>query len=86
MQWELLAGLCQIQVKLIGKQLSGFWGTCEALQRSVFTSNGELKVQGYVDADFAGEVDHQRSNTTYFFTIGTTTISWISRIQKIIAL
>jgi hypothetical protein len=24
MQWELLAGLCQIQVKLIGKQLSGF--------------------------------------------------------------
>ena len=24
MQWELLAGLCQIQVKLIGKRLNGF--------------------------------------------------------------
>ncbi|KAK2366240.1 putative mitochondrial protein [Trifolium repens] len=47
---------------------------------------GELKVQGYVDADFAGEVDHRRSTTGYIFTVGTTAISWMSRIQKIVAL
>ncbi|KAL5838301.1 hypothetical protein ACOSQ3_015470 [Xanthoceras sorbifolium] len=46
----------------------------------------ELKVQGYVDADFAGEVDHRRSTTGYVFTIGTTAVSWMSQIQKIVAL
>jgi hypothetical protein len=49
-------------------------------------SKGELKVQGYVDADFAGEVDHRRSTTGYIFTVGTSAVSWMSRIQKIVAL
>jgi len=46
----------------------------------------EMKVKGYVDADFAGEVNHRRSTTGYIFIVGTGTVSWMSRIQKIVAL
>ncbi|WJX14008.1 ABC-type xenobiotic transporter [Trifolium repens] len=38
------------------------------------------------DADFGGEVDRRRSTTGYIFTVGTGAVSWISRIQKIVAL
>lgn len=30
-------------------------------------SKGELKIQGYVDAKFVGEIDHQRSTTNYIY-------------------
>jgi len=42
--------------------------------------------KGYVDVDFEGEVDHQRSTTGYIFTVGTTSVSWMSQIQKILTL
>ncbi|KAH8931057.1 hypothetical protein BDL97_19G002300 [Sphagnum fallax] len=44
----------------------------------------ELKLEGYVDSNFAGEVDHRRSTTGYVFTFGSTTISWVSQLQKIL--
>lgn len=40
----------------------------------------------FVDADFACEVDHQRSVNGYIFIIGTKVVSWISQLQKIVAL
>ena len=43
-------------------------------------------VQGYVDADFRGEVDHRRSATGYIFTVGNTIASWMSRLQKTMTL
>jgi len=52
----------------------------------LYFGKGEIKVEGYVDADFAGEVDHRRSTTNYIFTVGTGAVSWMSRIQKIVAL
>ena len=33
-----------------------------------------------------GNKDNMRSTTWYFFTIGGTTISWISKLQKVVAL
>ncbi|CAJ2639359.1 unnamed protein product [Trifolium pratense] len=56
------------------------------IEKCLYFVKGELKVQGYVDADFAGDVDHRRSTTGYIFTVGTGAVSWISRIQKIVAL
>uniref|UniRef100_A0A803KNZ2 Reverse transcriptase Ty1/copia-type domain-containing protein n=1 Tax=Chenopodium quinoa TaxID=63459 RepID=A0A803KNZ2_CHEQI len=44
------------------------------------------KVQGYVDADFGGEVDRCKSTTGYIFTVGNTTVSWMLQLQKIVAL
>ena len=52
----------------------------------MYFGKGELKVQGYVDADFGGEVDHRISTIGYIFTVGNTTVSWMSQLQKIVAL
>ena len=38
----------------------------------------KLKMEGYIDSDFAGEVDHMRSSTGYVFTIWSIIISWVS--------
>ncbi len=46
----------------------------------------ELKLEGYVDSDFAGEVDHRRSTIGYVFTFGNTAISWVSQLQKIVTI
>ena len=34
-----------------------------------------LKLQGYVDADFAGDIDSRKSTTRFVFTLGGTAIS-----------
>ncbi len=39
-----------------------------------------------MDSDFAREVDHRRSTTRYVFTFGSTTISWVSQLQKIVTI
>ena len=46
----------------------------------------DIVLQGYVDADMAGDKDSRRSTTGYVFTVGETTISWISKLQKFVAL
>jgi hypothetical protein len=43
-------------------------------------------LQGYVDSDMAGDKDSRRSTTGYVFTIGGTTVSWISKLQKVVSL
>ncbi|KAG8486248.1 hypothetical protein CXB51_019547 [Gossypium anomalum] len=43
-------------------------------------------VIGYVDADFAGDLDRRRSLTGYVFTIGGFAISWKATLQTTVAL
>jgi hypothetical protein len=43
-------------------------------------------LQRYVDSDMAGDKDNMRSTTWCFFTVGGTTISWISKLQNVVAL
>lgn len=31
---------------------------------------------GYIDSDFAGDLDKRRSQTSYLFTLGGCTVSW----------
>nr|KYP31918.1 Retrovirus-related Pol polyprotein from transposon TNT 1-94 [Cajanus cajan]KYP43455.1 Retrovirus-related Pol polyprotein from transposon TNT 1-94 [Cajanus cajan] len=45
------------------------------IEKFLYFSKGELKVQGYIDSKFGGEVDHRRSTTGYIFTVSTTTIN-----------
>ena len=40
----------------------------------------ETVLQGYVDSDIAGEKDSRRSTIGYVFTIGGTSVSWISKV------
>ena len=46
----------------------------------------DLGLQGYVDADNGGDVDSRKSTTGYVYTLGGTAISWVSKLQKIVAL
>ena len=46
----------------------------------------EIVLHGYVNAYMAGDKDNRRSTTWYFFTVGGTTVSWISKLQKVVAL
>ncbi|GAA0153728.1 transmembrane signal receptor [Lithospermum erythrorhizon] len=56
------------------------------IDKCLYFGNDELKIQGYVNADFGGEVDHRKSTTGYIFTVGNTSVSWMSQLQKIVAL
>ena len=49
-------------------------------------TGASLKLQGYVDADFAGNIDSRKSTTGFVFTMGGTAISWVSNLQKIVSL
>jgi hypothetical protein len=42
-------------------------------------------LQGYVDSDMVGD-KYNRSTMGYVFIVGGTTISWISKLQKVVAL
>ena len=46
---------------------------------------GGLIPEGYVDADYAGELDTRRSTTGYVFTMAGGAISWSSRLQVTVA-
>ena len=43
-------------------------------------------LQEYVDVDIAGDKDSKRSTTRYVFTVGGTSVSWISKLQQVVAL
>uniref|UniRef100_A0A2N9GSE2 CCHC-type domain-containing protein n=1 Tax=Fagus sylvatica TaxID=28930 RepID=A0A2N9GSE2_FAGSY len=47
---------------------------------------GTNSVVGYVDADYAGEVDDRRSTTSYVFTLSGGPICWKSTLQSIVAM
>ncbi|KAJ9520612.1 hypothetical protein QJQ45_007481 [Haematococcus lacustris] len=53
-------------------------------QGLVFGGNDSL--QGYCDADYAGDKDTARSTTGYVFTLHGAAISWSSRLQPTVAM
>ena len=67
-------------VKWISRYLKGSLDTCLCF------TGASLKLQGYVDADFAGDIDSRKSTTGFVFTLGGTVISWVSNLQKIVTL
>jgi hypothetical protein len=46
----------------------------------------DLLVVGYVNADYAGNLDEKRSTTGYVFTLARGPICWKSMIQSMIAM
>ncbi|XP_073057380.1 secreted RxLR effector protein 161-like [Primulina eburnea] len=44
------------------------------------------KIEGFVDSDFAGDVDKRRAQTGYVFTVYGNTVSWKSTLQHIVTL
>ena len=67
-------------VKCILRYLSGTQSKCICYGKS------DLQLQGYCDADMAGDLDTRKSTSGYVFTIAGGAVSWCSRFQKIVAL
>ena len=47
---------------------------------------GKHECIGYVDSDYAGELDKRRSITGYMFTLSQAPVSWCSTLQFTVAL
>jgi hypothetical protein len=45
----------------------------------------KIVLQGYVDSNMERDKDSNRSTTGYVFTVGGTTIIWISKLQKVVS-
>ncbi|XP_058746032.1 uncharacterized mitochondrial protein AtMg00810-like [Vicia villosa] len=50
------------------------------------SEDGNLKLVGWTDSDYAGDYDDRRSTSGYVFTIGSGAISWCSKKQPIVTL
>jgi len=50
------------------------------------TDTGDVHLEGYCDADWAGDPDERRSTTGYYFTLGRGCIVWSSKRQATVAL
>ncbi|KAH9734881.1 Integrase catalytic domain-containing protein [Citrus sinensis] len=46
----------------------------------------EFNVRGFVDSDFAGDLDKRKSTTGYVFTLAGAAVSWVSKLQTVVAL
>ena len=43
-------------------------------------------LEGFTDADMARDMDTRKSTTGYLYTFAGATVSWVSRLQRIVAL
>ncbi|XP_075085139.1 secreted RxLR effector protein 161-like [Nicotiana tabacum] len=67
-------------VKWILRYLKGTSGMTLCSKKS------NIILQGFADANLGGELDSRKSTTGYVFTLGGTAVSWMSRLQKSVAL
>ncbi|GJW69249.1 retrovirus-related pol polyprotein from transposon TNT 1-94 [Tanacetum coccineum] len=58
-------------------------GTSKA---TLYFSRKEVVLEGFSNLDYGGCLDSGKSTTGYVFTVGGTTVSWMSRIQKCVAM
>lgn len=52
----------------------------------MFSKNNHLSVEGYTDADWAGNVLDRKSTSGYFTFVGGNLVTWRSKKQKVVAL
>ncbi|KXZ40994.1 hypothetical protein GPECTOR_1030g305 [Gonium pectorale] len=55
-------------------------------EKGLMYGAGPYKLEGYCDADYAGDLDTRRSTTGYVFVIGGGAICWQSKLQQTVAL
>ena len=48
--------------------------------------NGEINLSGYSDADWGGDLIGRKSTSGYVFKLGSSTVSWRSKRQSVVAL
>ncbi|GJV23923.1 dual specificity protein phosphatase PHS1 isoform X2, partial [Tanacetum coccineum] len=48
--------------------------------------DSDLIVTGYVDSDYAGDLDGSKSTTGHVFTLSGGTVSWVLKLQSVVAM
>ena len=56
------------------------------IYHALFFGGSNIVLHGYVDENMIGDKYRRRRNTRYVFTIGGTTVIWISKLQKVVTL
>ncbi|XP_048433397.1 secreted RxLR effector protein 161-like [Pyrus x bretschneideri] len=51
----------------------------------LFSKNGNLNIEGYIDADWASSIADQCSTSGYFTFVGGNLVTWKSKKQKVVA-
>ncbi|KAH9668944.1 hypothetical protein KPL70_021590 [Citrus sinensis] len=70
-------------IKWIMRYLKGS-STCGLLYGK--TKSDKIEVMGFVDSDFAGDLDRRKSTSGYMFVLNSYLISWKSSLQTVVAL
>jgi len=52
----------------------------------MFSKNSHLKINGYTDADWAGNISDRKSTSGYLMFVGGNLVTWRSKKQKVVAL
>jgi hypothetical protein len=52
----------------------------------MFSKNDHLRVEGYTDADWAGNISDRKSTSGYFMFVGGNLVTWRSKKQNVVAL
>ncbi|CAL2245578.1 unnamed protein product [Prunus armeniaca] len=55
-------------------------------KRLMFSKHGHLNIDGYSDADWAGNVTDRKSTSGYFTFVGGNLVTWRSKKQNVVAL
>ena len=56
------------------------------IESTLYFRKSNIGLQGYVDADMVGDIDRRKSTIRYVYTLGDTVVSWVLKLQKIVAL
>ncbi|KAH9752533.1 Integrase catalytic domain-containing protein [Citrus sinensis] len=51
-----------------------------------YMANPKFTIRGYLDSDFARDFDKRKSTTGYVFTLAGGAVSWVSKLQTVVAL
>ncbi|XP_016704342.1 secreted RxLR effector protein 161-like [Gossypium hirsutum] len=52
----------------------------------LYKKGENLDLFGFIDSDYAGDIEDRKSTSGYVFMLGSTTISWSSKKQPIVTL
>ena len=78
---KYLVGTIDLRLCLGGANLSA--GIIESTQKTLV--QGQLKFHGRYDSDWAGDRDHARSTSGYYFIWANSLISWSSKLQATVS-